>query len=85
MTKFDKAKQRLKSRPLDYTYSEARTLLLRMGFSEETRGKTSGSRVDFYRESDGKVIMLHKPHPGNIMKPGAVRFLADFLEDIGEL
>lgn len=51
MSKIDKAKERLCSRPKDYTYSEARYLLSQLGFEEFNKGKTSGSRVKFYRVS----------------------------------
>lgn len=85
MSKFDKAKERICSKPKDYTYTEAKILLSQMGFIEYTKGKTSGSRVKFYRASDQKMILLHKPHPGDIMKPGAVKDLLDFLQNIGEL
>ena len=40
MTRLDKAKERLKSIPRDYTYSEARYLLGRLGFEESNKGKT---------------------------------------------
>lgn len=40
---------------------------------------------DFYREADKKVIMLHKPHPGDIMKQGAVKALLDFLTGLGDV
>lgn len=83
MSKFEKAKSRISNRPKDYTYLEARSLLSQLGFKEYTKGKTAGSRVRFYRESDGKVIMFHKPHPSDIMSPGAIRDLADFLESLG--
>ena len=56
MSKFEKAKERIKLKPKDYTYSEARYLLTQMGFLEYQKGKTSGSRVKFYREKDQKVI-----------------------------
>ena len=85
MSKLEKAKERISSRPKDYTYSEAKTLLKQLGFDEYLKGKTSGSRVKFYREADQKMILLHKPHPGDEMKPGAVNDLADFLEEIGEI
>ena len=85
MSKLEKAKERISSRPKDYTYSEAKTLLKQLGFDEYSKGKTSGSRVKFYRSSDQKMILLHKPHPGDEMKPGAVNDLADFLEEIGEI
>lgn len=85
MSKLDKAKVRIKSKPRDYTYTEAKTLLLQLGFMEYNKGKTSGSRVKFYRKEDQKVILLHKPHPGDIMKMGAVKELLDFLDELGEL
>ncbi len=85
MSKFEKAKERIRSKPKDYTYDEAKYLLSQMGFEEHTKGKTSGSRVKFYRSEDKKVILLHKPHPGNVMKRGAVEDLVDFLSNLGEL
>lgn len=56
-----------------------------MGFVEYNKGKTSGSRVKFYRKEDQKIILLHKPHPGDIMTPGAVKDLLEFLLGLGEL
>ena len=85
MSRFEKAKERLRSRPKDYTYTEARVLLSQIGFTEYMKGKTSGSRIKFYREKDQKIILLHKPHPGDIMKPGAVKDLSEFLLNLGEL
>ena len=85
MSKFEKAKQRILLRPKDYTYTEARYLLLQLGFEEYSKGKTSGSRVKFYRKKDERVILLHKPHPGDVMKQGAVRQLVDYLIKMGEL
>ncbi|MDO4923342.1 MAG: type II toxin-antitoxin system HicA family toxin [Peptococcaceae bacterium] len=85
MGKFEKEKNRLKSKPKDYTYSEAKTLLAKMGFAEYNKGKTSGSRVKFYRESDGRMILLHKPHPGDVMKSAAVKQLYKQLTELGEL
>lgn len=85
MGKFEKDKNRLKSKPKDYTYSEAKTLLNKMGFVEYNKGKTSGSRVKFYRESDGRMSLLHKPHPGDVMKSAAVKQLYNQLTELGEL
>lgn len=85
MSKRDKAKERLRSRPSDYTYSEAKKLLLQIGFEEFNKGKTSGSRVKFYRFSDRRIILLHKPHPGDEMSIGAIKDLATRLEEMGEL
>lgn len=85
MSKFDKAKARILQKPKDYTYTEAKYLLGKMGFIEYHKGKTSGSRVSFYREIDKKVILLHKPHPEDIMDRGAVSQLIEYLKGIGEL
>ena len=85
MSKLEKAKNRLLACPKDYEYSEAKKLLLQLGFKEYNKGRTSGSRVRFYRETDGKIILLHKPHPGNIMSIGATKDLCNHLKEIGEL
>ena len=85
MSKMDKAKDRLLLRPKDYTYSEARYLLSQLGFEEFNKGKTSGSRVKFYRASDQRIILLHKPHPGDVMSIGAIKDLAARLEETGEI
>ena len=85
MSKFEKAKERIKTKPKDYTYDEAKYLLSQMGFEEYTKGKTSGSRVKFYRREDGRAILLHKPHPGNVMRRGAIEDLVEFLSNLGEI
>lgn len=85
MSKIDKLKIRLKSEPKDFTYQEVRTLLTSLGFVEYTKGKTSGSRVKFYRASDKKVYMLHKPHPSNIVSICDVKDLIEFLRELGEI
>lgn len=85
MSKLDKARKKLALRPKDYTYTEARYLLLQLGFEEFNKGKTSGSRVKFYRKRDQRIILLHKPHPGDEMSAGAVRDLAARLEEMREL
>ena len=85
MSKFEKAKERIRLKPKNYTYTEAKALLSQMGFIEHNKGKTSGSRVKFYRITDQKIILLHKPHPDDVMDPGAVKDLLEFLLDLGEL
>ena len=85
MSKFEKAKKRILSRPYDYTYDELRYLLGNMGFEEFSKGKTSGSRLLFFRTSDSKAILVHKPHKGNQMDRGAVTDIVNHLKGIGEL
>lgn len=85
MSKYEKAKERILQKPKDYTYTEAKYLLGKMGFQESNKGRTSGSRVCFFREEDKAIILLHKPHPGDEMDRGAVSDLVEHLKDIGEL
>ena len=83
MCKIQKAKDRLKSKPKDYSFEEATSLLQGLGFFVSNKGKTSGSRIKFVRGIDGLTIVLHKPHPTNIMKHYMVSQLCNFLSEIG--
>ena len=67
MSRLEKEIDRLKSKPKDYTYDEAKSLLNKLGFFENNKGKTSGSRVEF-KDSYGRKVTLHKPHPSNVIK-----------------
>ena len=81
----EKALKRIDVLPKDYTFSEAITLMKGLGFDVINKGKTSGSRIRFFRKTDGASIDLHKPHPRDEMKPYAVKQLRDYLVEIGEL
>lgn len=85
MSKYTKAKDRIRTVPADYTYAEMKFLLGKMGFQEYNKGKTSGSRVKFYRKSDQRIIILHKPHSGDIVDRGAVEDVVKRLREWGEL
>ena len=76
---------RIKSSPADYTYTEAKALAKRFGYLEKNKGSTSGSRVLFYRESDNKKILLHKPHPSDVMKTYAVKQLLNQFKENGDI
>lgn len=67
MSKLEKEIERLKARPRDYTYDEAKSLLNKLGFIENNKGRTSGSRVAFFNKDNIKID-LHKPHPKNVLK-----------------
>lgn len=82
MSKSEKLLKRLLDVPKDFTYTEAATLLKQLGFSESNKGKTSGSRVRFFRESDKRAILLHKPHPGDVLPVASVRQLAEFIKNL---
>ena len=68
MSRLEKEIKRLKLKPKDYTYDELKSLLNKLGFFENNKGKTSGSRVEFKDQYERKIV-LHRPHPQNIIKP----------------
>lgn len=80
MSKIEKEIERLKSKPKDFTYDEAKKILNNLGFFEDNKGKTSGSRVAF-KNKEGKCIDLHKPHPKNILKPYQVSGILILLKE----
>ena len=80
----EKLISKLKSKPKDFTFEEAQTLMQLLGYRRSDKGKTSGSRVMFV--SDGKYpILLHKPHPQKELKPYQVKQLLDNLREEGLL
>ena len=81
MSRLKKEIKRLKSKPKDFTYDEARRILNKLGFFEYNKGKTSGSRVVFINKANIK-IELHKPHPGNILKPYQINKLLNKLKEM---
>ena len=80
MSKLDKEIERLKLKPKDYTYEEAKSLLNKLGFYENNKGKTSGSRVEF-KDIYKRKLILHKPHPDNIIKKYIINDLINRLEE----
>ena len=82
MSKLEKEIERVKSKPKDFTYDEARMILNNFGFIEYNKGKTSGSRVVFIKNGKAE-IELHKPHPKNILKPYQIKNIIEKLKDGG--
>lgn len=80
MSKKEKLIARLLSRPKDFHYDEAKTLLAYFGFEEKNKGKTSGSRVEFIRGKD--TLLLHKPHPTGELKGYQVKQLIESLREL---
>ena len=68
--------------PSDFTFDEMQQLLQGFGYEKCNKGRTSGSRVIF-KNGDKIPIMLHKPHPGNIVKKYAMRQVYDELKEAG--
>lgn len=78
----EKLIQRLKSKPKDFTFQEAETLLGYLEYIRSNKGKTSGSRVVFESNEYGNIL-LHKPHPNNELKIYQIKQLIDVLEQEG--
>ncbi len=80
MSRKEKLIARLLSLPKDFTYDEMRTLLGYLGFEERSKGKTSGSRVEYVKQEI--TILLHKPHPNNQLKPYQVKQIVNELKTL---
>jgi hypothetical protein len=79
MTKKEKLIKRFKNSPKDFTYNELCSLLGQYGFEESKTGKTGGSRRKFVH-SEYQPIVLHKPHPGTILKKYQIDLILDKLK-----
>lgn len=78
----EKLIQKLKSRPKDFTFEEAESLLGHFSYSRSDKGRTSGSRVMFVSEQYAPIL-LHKPHPRKELLSYQVKQLVDTLEQEG--
>lgn len=52
MSQFEKLWDRFLLVPSDFTYDELRKIMKHYGYSENNKGKTSGSRVVFIKRDD---------------------------------
>ena len=84
MSRTEKLVMRLLSVPKDFTWDELVKILAQLGFAELKKGKTGGSRRKFADEKKN-IIILHKPHPGNIVKEYAIKQVIDHLKEKGYL
>lgn len=80
MSKNDKIIERFKNLPKDFTFDEMEKLLSIFGYQKSNKGKTSGSRI-IYKKEGSLPMMLHKPHPGNIVKYYALKQVYDVLKN----
>ena len=83
MSRKDKLISRLKSRPKDFTFDEAKSLLEMFGYTLSNAGKSSGSRVCFIK--DRKIFRMHKPHPRKELLEYQIKELMDELKQEGFL
>ncbi len=78
----DKLRERFLKMPSDFTFDEMQRLLEGYGYVKSNKGKTSGSRLIF-KNGEKRPIMLHKPHPGNIVKDYAMKQVYNDLKEAG--
>ena len=78
----EKLIQRLKSRPKDFTFEEAESLLRYFSYERSDKGRTSGSRVMFV-SAEHPPILMHKPHPRKELLSYQVKQLLELLRQEG--
>ena len=78
----EKLRERFLKLPSDFTFEEMQRLLEGFGYERSNKGRTSGSRLIF-KNADKRPIMLHKPHPGNIVKEYAMKQVLEELREAG--
>lgn len=84
MSKKEKLLKRIKQKPRDFTYTELETLLINLIFKEVSKGKTSGSRVEFLHEEKKIKLLIHKPHPSNIIKQYVIESVLKIIQELEE-
>ena len=82
MSKHEKLIKRLLSKPKDFEWPEAVSILESMGF-EVLHG--SGSRRKFKHKDTNAIIILHEPHPQKTMKSYAIDEIIKTLKEGGFL
>ena len=82
MSKDEKLRKRLLSKPKDFTWAELTSLM--KAFSYELK-RSGGSGRKFIHPSTGATLFIHEPHPGKILKSYQVRDAVDFLRQQGHL
>lgn len=84
MEQKEKLIKKLMSKPKDFTFAEAETLLNYFDYVRSNKGKTSGLRVIFIKEGC-HAILLHKPHPRKELLAYQIKTLISLLEQEGLL
>lgn len=82
MTKREKLLEKLTNASKTFPWSDLVTLLSQLGFEKIER---AGSRVVFIHKDTDYTIYLHKPHPENTIKGGALKEIKSHLANIGDL
>ena len=84
MSKTEKLIERFLSKPKDFKYAEVKKLLKHFGYTELTKGRTSGSRVAFVNHDLKRSVLMHRPHKG-ILKPYQLAEIKNELMNAGKI
>lgn len=76
MSKKKKLLNRLLEVPSDFTWRELISVLKLLGYHQVANGMTGRSRRRFMN-TEGKVILLHEPHPRDIVKKYVIRLILE--------
>lgn len=82
ITQADKLILKLMSKPKDLTFTELTKIFNHFGFKIENKGKTSGSRVEFYSDTLELSFYTHKPHPDSNVKIYVIIDVIKFFKSI---
>jgi predicted RNA binding protein YcfA (HicA-like mRNA interferase family) len=82
MAQADKTIEKIKAKPTpsNTKWDELVVALKHLGYKEITN---SGSRRKFFNVEMNDLISLHRPHPGNEVKPCFIKQVREKLEEIG--
>lgn len=81
MSSKEKLIERFKSQPRNFTFDEMVRLFKVFGFEIDTKGGTSGSRVEFLNQSQSMSYNMHKPHPSKEIKGYVMKQVLEYLTD----
>lgn len=82
MSKTEKLLTKLRNANGVFAWKSLVTLLTQLGYEKQ---EMAGSRVRFYNPELESLILLHKPHPENEIKGGALKALKQTLTQEGLL
>jgi hypothetical protein len=82
VSKKQKLLDKLRSKPVDFTWGEAESLMKACNFRLH---KNNGSARMFLHEGTRTKVRLHEPHPEKVLKPYMVDVLLEGLKAAGEI
>lgn len=82
MNKRNKLLFKLGSHANTFLWRDLETLMSQLGYQQQ---EMAGSRVRFYNPETSHIVHLHRPHPENVIKGGALKAVRVALKQEGYL